>query len=163
MATEAQRARVWEEWLGAEIRANYFGDLAGSYFFRQRVATWLTLFFSSGAVVTWLAKLPQGYEWLVALLASLAAGASVYSVVTQNVKAAVESADLHYRWNKLATEYRDIWDDLDNADVQGLLAKLSEREAEVSKSGTAIPYSEKRMLKWFDMVVRARAGHALAQ
>ncbi len=163
MVVESQRERVWEEWLGAEIRAYYFGDLADSYFRQQRLATWLTLFFSSGAVVTSIAKVPEGFGWVAAALALFAAAVSLLSLVRQNVKAAVDSADLHYRWNKLATEYRNLWDGLETADVPARLAELSEREAEVSKSGTALPYSEKRMLHWQDLVERNRARHAFIQ
>ena len=50
MLTESQRTQVWEQWLAAEMRAIYFGDLCGSFHRRQRLATWSTLLLSSGAV-----------------------------------------------------------------------------------------------------------------
>ncbi len=166
MATESQRVRVWEGWLGAEIRADYYGDLAGTYLARQRVATWLTLLSSSGAVATLLTRVSQTHDWLPAVLALLAAGLSLYAVVAQNVKTAVDSQDLHHRWSKLAADYRGLWDALngadDTVDVSSGLAQLSEREAEASKSGTALPYSPRRLLKWQDLVTRTRATHVLA-
>lgn len=95
MVTEAQRVRAWENKLGAEMRADYFADLAGTFHFRQRLATWLTLFCSSGAVFTALAKLPPDIGWLAILMPLAAAATSFYSVVAQNQKSAVEASDLH--------------------------------------------------------------------
>src|SRR3989442_9049084 len=107
MLTDAQRTTVWEEWLSAEIRANYFGDLASTYYHRQRLINWLTLLFSSGAVAALLPKL--SIAWLPAVLAALAAATSLFSLVSQYVKNAVDCSDLHSRWNKIAAEYQDIW------------------------------------------------------
>lgn len=154
MLSESQRTRLWEDWLGAEIRANYFADLAGTYQRRQRVATWLALFFSSGAFFAAIAKLPQGMTWVSIAFPLVAAAASLYTVVTQTQKNAVDCSDLHFRWNKLATEFQDIWDDSEAPDVPLKLARLRERKAETSKSGTAFRYDEKRMLKWYDLVVK---------
>lgn len=159
MLTQEQRTRVWEEWLAAEMRAAYFGDLASTYYSRQRIATWVTLFFSSGAVVAFLTRVPPGSwwddisPWALAILPLVAAGASLYALVAQNIKAGLDSADLHLRWNKLANEYERIFQSQQVSDVEGLLAKLADTRAEVSKSGTAFPNDEKRMAKWFDLVV----------
>ena len=87
------RARVWEEWLSAEIRANYFGDLARVHHRRQRVSTWITLFTSSGAAATFLARLPEGYAWTPLSLAVVTAGLSLYSVVAQDHQRAADCAD----------------------------------------------------------------------
>jgi uncharacterized protein YndB with AHSA1/START domain len=43
MLSDLQRQRVWEAWLSAEIRANYFAELSGYYHRLQRALTWLTL------------------------------------------------------------------------------------------------------------------------
>ena len=160
MLTEPQRTMVWEEWLAAEIRANYFADLSGAYHRRQRVATFTTLVFSSGAFAALLARLSWVPEWVPAALALLAAAVSLYSLVAQNLKAAVDCSDLHFRWNKLAMEYQDLWNAGDVEDADRRLGQLNERRAEASKSGTAFPYSKRRMLRWYELVVEHRAPKA---
>jgi hypothetical protein len=52
MLSELQQRSVWENWLSAEIRANYFAESCLIYQRRQRVVTWLTLAASSGAFAT---------------------------------------------------------------------------------------------------------------
>jgi hypothetical protein len=49
MLSAAEQRNVWEGWLGAETRANYFADLSGRYLRLQRLITWATLLASSGA------------------------------------------------------------------------------------------------------------------
>ncbi|MGH9661894.1 MAG: hypothetical protein ACRD96_25320, partial [Bryobacteraceae bacterium] len=49
MLSDAQIKRLWENMLSAEIRANYFAELAERFSRRQRYATWGVLFLSSGA------------------------------------------------------------------------------------------------------------------
>lgn len=83
MVTEVQRKQVWEGMLGAEIRANYFADLSSRYARKQRMATWATLAFSSGAVTALIATWPV---YVPITLAAITAGISAYSVVMQNQK-----------------------------------------------------------------------------
>lgn len=157
MVTQEQRLRVWEDLLSAEMRANYFADLAGAYAHRQRLATWLILFFSCGAFVTSISKLPPQYGWIGIAMPLVAAAISLYSVVMQNQKNAVDSSDLHFRWNKLSTEYCNLWDAIQAdavTDLQAQLAKLDEKSAEMSKAANTLSYSERRMLKWYDLVVK---------
>jgi hypothetical protein len=58
-----------------------------------RVATFLTLVLSSGATTGFLGRIPIP-TWAPGLLAMLAAGVSLYSLVAQNLKAAFECSDL---------------------------------------------------------------------
>ncbi|MGH9657352.1 MAG: hypothetical protein ACRD96_02350, partial [Bryobacteraceae bacterium] len=90
------------------------------------------------------------------LLALGAAGLSLYSLVTQNQKLAVDSADLHGRWNKLAHDCERLWENLYRNDADEELRRLTERGAEISKAGALFPYEEKRMLKWEEHVVSHR-------
>lgn len=156
MLSEAQLKTAWEEWLSAEMRANYFADLCGTFTRRQRWATWATLVLSSGAAGAFFAK----FQWAVPVLAFLAAVVSLYSLVAQNPKSAAECADLHGRWNKLAMEYEALWQSWFVDDAASKLAQLNDRRADVSKSSTGYHYDEKRMLKWYDLVVRHRAPAA---
>ena len=163
MLTELQQKRVWEGMLSAEIRANYFADLSGRYHRRQLVSTWLTLFLSSGAFATFVFKdLPTGLTWVRPLLALLTAALSAYSLVAQNQKLAVDSVDLHARWNNLAREYENLWGETYGADAVERLQKLEERGVELSKSGASFRYDEKAMLKWQLHVEKHRTAHAYA-
>lgn len=149
MLTALQQKRVWEGMLAAEIRANYFGDLSGRYRLFQRLATGLTFFFSSGAFATFAVKDgPEALVWLRPLLTLLTAAVSAYSFVAQNQERTMNSVDLHSRWNKLAKEYETLWDDMYADDAFDQLQRLDDRATELSKSGAAFPYYEKKMLRW---------------
>ena len=163
MLSQLQQKNVWENRLSSEMRANYFADLANRYQFRQRALTWFTLLFSSGAafaiVTDWT---PEGFEWIKAALALLTAAASLLSLVEQNQKSATVCSDLHFRWNRLASEYESLWDDMYAADAELKLKALGEKEAELSRSSTASPYRERVMLKWQDHVERHHRVSATA-
>ena len=161
MLSEAQVKTVWEQWLAAEMRANYFADLCATLNSRHRLATWAVLLLSSGAAVGFIGKFPLP-AWIVPTLALLTAVVSLYSLVAQNPKAAAECSDLHSRWNRLGMEYEDLWMNWYADGAAGRLAKLNDRRAEVSKSGTPFRYDKKRMLKWYDNVVQHHTHAAAA-
>jgi hypothetical protein len=148
MLSEAQIKRAWEGMLGAEIRANYFADLSQRYSGNQRTATWGTLFLSSGAFLTFIRQIPGWLSFLPAALMLGAAGLSLYSVVAQNQKHSVDSADLHMRWNRLAHDFQLLWENVHAEDALQTLDQLCERAIELSKVGTAFPNNSKHMLKW---------------
>lgn len=156
MLSESERKSVWDNWLGAEIRANYFAEMCGIYHARQRAATWAVLVASSGAASTLLSSWAP--DWLPATLALIAAGISLYSLVAQNVKSAMECSDLHSRWNRLAISYEELWHATEAPDARQRLAALADKRADASKSGTAFPYDEKRMTRWYDLVVSHHAA-----
>lgn len=157
--SEPQANMVWEEWLAAEVRANYFADLCATFHRRQNVAIWATLVLSSGAALTLISNIDWLPAAIVPVLAFMAAGVSLYSLVAQNPKSASDCADLHSRWNKLAMEYRDLWQNWYAEDATAKLARMNERAAEISKSGTAYRYEPKRMAKWEDLVVQHHTHH----
>lgn len=154
MLSEAQIKRLWEGMLAAEIRANYFAELSEVYSRTQRNATWGTLFLSSGASATFLIRdLPNELSFLRPVLTLGAAALSLYSVVRQNQKHSVDSADLHMRWNKLAHDYQKLWENVYQEDALEILDKLDDRAVELSKAGTVFPNEPDRMLKWEEHVV----------
>jgi hypothetical protein len=155
MLTALQQREVWEGMLGAEIRSNYFADLSGRYARKQRIATWATLAFSSGAVAALIATWP---DYVRITLAAITAGISAYSVVMQNQKLAVDSSDLHARWSRLANDYRRLWDDMYAEDALSVLDGLLQREEELSKAGTAFPNRRRVMEKWEAHVVAHHTG-----
>ena len=160
MLSEAQQKRVWEGMLSSEIRSNYFAELSGQYLLKQRAATWLTLLFSSGAVVSIVADLSEDLKWIRVVLALFAAGLSAYSVVMQNQKFAVDASDLHARWNKLAKDYEALWENVYAEDAEERLRALDERATDLSKSGSGFRYSQRRMLRWQEHVERHRLAHS---
>lgn len=163
MLSQLQQKNVWENWLSSEMRANYFADMANRYQSRQRALTWFTLLFSSGAALAIVTEwAPQGFEWIQAVLALLTAAASFLSLVEQNQKRAMECSDLHFRWNRLASEYEALWDDMYADDAELKLKLLTEKIAELSRSGTAFPYKERVMLKWQEYVQRHHGVSATA-
>jgi len=161
MLSESQQRRVWEGMLGGEIRACYFADLSGRLNSRQRWAIWAVLIFSSGATAAVLASLPPDWLWLRFVLPLLAAAVSLYSVVMQNQKFAVDASDLHARWNRLAKDYEAIWENIYADDAIDRLKELDERATELSKVGAAsFRYNKRAMLKWENHVVEHRLAHA---
>jgi hypothetical protein len=160
MLSEAQQKWVWEGMLGSEIRANYFADLSGRLYVRQRFATWVTLVLSLGAVVSVVAALPSSYSWIRIALTVATAGITTYSVVMQNQKFAVDASDLHARWNRLAKEFESLWENVYANDALARLSLMEERKTELSKAGAAFNYDERRMLKWETHVIAHRLPHA---
>ena len=152
-----QQQRVWENLLAAEIRANYFAELASNYRWHQRVANFATLIFSSGAVAAFLIENPD-LRWLRPVLAVITAAISAYTVIAQNHDRATAAMDLHVRWNKLSKQYAELWENMyaDTAVTQ--LRKLEETADELSKNGISFPNNEKDMLKWQQHVVQHHTG-----
>jgi hypothetical protein len=151
MLSELQRKDVWEGWIGGEISANYFADRCSYFQTEQKLLTLMTLLFSSGAAVTFITDwLPL---WVKPVLMLLTAAISLYLLLQQSQKRVTECADLHFRWNRLAGEYKALWDDMYSPDALERLRSLEEKEAELSQSSIAIPNNERAMLKWQDYVI----------
>lgn len=155
MLSKAQTELAWEEWLSAEMRAHYYADMCATLHRRQRWATWATLILSSSAAVMLLSRL-EVPAWAIALVALLTAAVSLYSLVAQNPKTAAECADLQLRWNRIAMEWRDVWMNWFGDDASARLSRLLERAAEASKAGATHTVDEKRMLKWYNLVIQNR-------
>jgi hypothetical protein len=85
-------------------------------------------------------------------LALVAAGISFVMLLQQNQKRVTECSDLQFRWHKLGNEFKALWDDMYSQDASERLMTLEEKEAELSKSSTAIPNNPRTMLKWQDHV-----------
>jgi hypothetical protein len=154
MLSELEQREVWDAWLSAEIRADYFADLALAFDRRQAMTTWVALLASSGAIVTSVTQLFPEAKWAPAVLA---AAASFYSLTAQNHKKATDCRDLHLRWNNLAAGYRALWDDVYAEDAAQQLAGLRARRADASRASSSLPYQPKRMLRWQRLVEEQHA------
>lgn len=152
-----QRKSVWEGWLSAEIRAHYFAELCHDFQWVQRVVTWGILAASSGALASLVAGLPDGWHWLRPALALATAGLSLWSLVANYSKNSSDCSDLHLRWNRLAIDYQALWEDMYTVKAPERLSELLQRDAELSKSSTALPNREPLMRKWQARVVNHHA------
>ena len=88
MLSDAQIKRLWEEWIAAETRAYWYAELSTKYQQRQRIITILSLVLSSGAAVLFFTRIG-----LAPYIAILAAIVSAVSLVEQNYRLGVDSAD----------------------------------------------------------------------
>lgn len=160
MLTEHQQRDVWERWLASEMRANYYGDLAERLSSLQTKLSWTTLLFSSGAAAAILgdARLPANLWFLKSVLALLAAGVSLASLIMQNPKRSIDCSDLQFRWNRLASEYEALWNDAYDDSSSATLAILTEKSAELSRSSgrAGVRYQKRLMEKWENYVLRHR-------
>jgi len=78
MLSEFQQKQLWEEWLGAETRANYCADLCTHFRRLDDGANWAVLLLSSGAAVSFVTKLPDVGK---AIIVAIVAGTSLYSIL----------------------------------------------------------------------------------
>ncbi len=146
MLSDFEQDLVWQGMLGAEIRAAYFAALVQRYQNLQKFLVVGSLLLSSGATLTLLISVvPPNLNWIKPLLTVLAAALSLWSLVVKNERNAINSADLHMWWSILAIGYQELWANIYVEGIQEKLAALRNKEAEVSKSSTALP-SRKRLL-----------------
>jgi hypothetical protein len=158
MLSELQQRRVWEDWLTAEMRANYFADISYRYQASQRWLNIYILILTSGAFATLITDwVPPRLIWLKSLLALMAAILSFVSLIQRNEESAVRCSDLHFLWNRLAGEYEALWNDMYCEDAATRFSMLGEKNAELSKTGLAIRYRERLMSKW---QARVESHHA---
>ncbi len=146
------QSRVWEGLIGAQTRAQYFGNLVQILRKRQRWLTTGSLILSSGAAIALLTASFPNYGWAKGLLALASAILSAISLVSSNEKNAIEAADLSYRWNTLAASYERLWSNMYEEDAPSVLETLQEEEAKVSKSSTALPNDVRLMAEAQDNV-----------
>ncbi len=152
--SDSQQQVLWDSWLSAETRADYFAELGLRFQKQQRLLVLSSLVLSSGATITLFSTvLPAQWNWVRPVLTILAALASFWSLLAKNERNAIDCADLHFRWNKLAMEYEDLWGSMYDDDASAKLKQLREREAEISKSGTSLPANRKMLAKSQDAVM----------
>ena len=154
MLSDFQQKTVWDGWLSAEIRAAYFAELSGRYQRAQKYLVAGSLVLSSGATLALVSSaIPASYAWVKPVLTLMAAILSAWSLVAKNERGSIDCADLHFRWNTLAMDYEALWADVHSDDAAGQLAQLRRREAELSKSSTAMPDKVGLMLKCQENIV----------
>jgi len=154
MLTDHQLNRLWDELIAAQTRSYYFGELVHKYQRRQNQITFLSLVFSSGAAVVFLLQL--GNAWAAPAAAFVSAALSIYSLVAQNQKRSIESADLHTRWAEITTECVHLWESWFDENAIERLGQIEKHAAEASKSSTQFPANKRAMARWMEL---AEAHH----
>jgi hypothetical protein len=149
MLTESQANRVWERMVEAEVRSLYFADLANRYTRRKQILTGLSFFLSSGAAATIVAKTPT---WVPLLLAVIVALATAYSMAVSLDRYIGGMTKLHYGWNHLAVDYERLWNHWRDDDAERIFEELVKQGMEMSEQATEMPYHEKLIDKWREIV-----------
>ena|SRR5437660_4112244 len=155
MLSDFQINDLWEQWISAETRSLYFAEMGRRYNLLHSFLMWATLLLASGATATLISDwVSPKYAWIRPLLTSLAAALSLASVVMQNPKKFADCSDLHYKWNKLAVEYKALWDKTYSPEAEATLSRLNDKGTELSRAGTWIANKRKMMLRWENHVLR---------
>ncbi len=140
MLSEFQQGALWESWLSAQIRSDYFAALTNRYQHWQKMLVCGSLVLSSGATIALLTTvIPNNLSWIKPALTVLAAALSAWSLVAKNERNAIDCADLHSRWNSLALDYEILWSNTHTKNALAKLESLRRREIEISKSSASMP------------------------
>jgi hypothetical protein len=158
MLSDFQQDELWRRWIGAEIRSDYFADMGTRYARLQSWLTWLSLFFSAGTVAAMLGTVATEFGWLKIVLGVIVTGISLFSIIMQNPKRYADCSDLHLRWNRLATEYQALWNDVYSDTAESVYTKLLDKEVELSRGSMIIPNRPRIMEKWERHVLDHRMG-----
>ena len=139
----------------------YFLELCGHYASVQRWITVATLVVSSGATVTLLGPdwLPKDLLWIRPVLAAAAAGLSAWSLAHSYHARGEQCRDLGDRWQRIATAYEHLWDDMYDDEAESTLRDLQTQEAEASKAGGSFATNQRRIRHCYDTVLKHRSVH----
>ncbi len=152
MLSESQIQNVWESQIGAEVRALYFAELAGTYTLQKQWITGLSFFLSSGAAITLFTTLPTSIPIACSVLVALL---TAYSIA-RNLDSAIRTmAKLHYSWSQVASDYESLWNTTYAEDAGLNYDRLVSRERDLSElASTDAPNNQKRLGYWMDQVLR---------
>jgi hypothetical protein len=156
--TENETALVWKKMYEAEVRSLYFGDMAVRHVRVKQLMNGLVLFLSSGAAVTVATSLPKSVPILMSLLV---AGITAYAIATNLDKRIDAISKLHDEWNQLNSDYEHLWHHWHEKGAEQLLEELLRRGRDASQAATEIPFNEKTMDKW-EQVVSSRLKQVAA-
>lgn len=154
MLTERQRTTVWNGWFSAEVRSLYFVELCGDYAATQRWITVATLAVSSGATVTLLGPdwLPPSLLWIRPTLAAAAASLSALSLAHNYHVRGEQCRDVGARWQRLATSFEHLWDDMYEDDAEARLRALQAEDDETCKAGSSFRTNRRRIMRCYRKV-----------
>jgi hypothetical protein len=143
----------------AEIRGYYCGDLASRFTRKKQLITGASLFLSSGAAASILAKTDP---LIPLILAALTAFLSAYSTATSLDRHVLTLSKLSGQWLQLRLEYENLWHHWYEDGAREEKLSLFRKDREASELGTTeVPYNEKLLSKWFDRVTMLRGVAAV--
>jgi hypothetical protein len=157
MLNDTQKRKVWDNMLAAETRSYYFGDLASRYAKKKQWITGATLFFSSGAAATIVAKMPAVVP--VILSVAVAVGSAYAIAVNLDGKMAT-MAQLHTEWSRIEKEYERLWNHTFAADAEDEFDRILQLEEKPSELATTDAPNDPKLLDFWQQRVFAIRGLA---
>jgi hypothetical protein len=150
MLNDFQIGEVWDEMLASESRSLYFADLASRYTVQKQWITGASFFLASGAAATVVGKAP---EWLPATLAVVVALVTAYSIAV-NLDGKIKTmCSLHSMWDRIATDYTDLWSNVHSDEAQDRLRRIVEMSRTASEMAVSeAPNDQKLLAMWQDRV-----------
>jgi hypothetical protein len=150
MQNEFQINETWDEMLASESRSLYFADLASRYTVQKQWITGASFFLASGAAATVIGKAP---EWLPAILSVAVALVTAYSIAV-NLDGKIKTmCSLHSMWDRIATDYADLWSNVHSDEAESKLRKIVEMERAASEMAVSeAPNDQKLLAMWQDRV-----------
>ncbi len=110
----------------------------------------ISVFLSSGAVVTVLAKSPS---WIPVALSIVTAVINAYSSAFGLDSRMRSMAKLYAQNSQIANDYEHLWNNVYAEDAGAILDALVHRDTEISETATTeAPNDQKRMGRWQDYV-----------
>lgn len=131
----------------AEARALYFGALSSRYNMERRWINGIQLFLASGAAVTIAASAPS---WIPVIMSAITAGLTAYSIATELNRKVGIAIKLHCEWNRIASDYRNLWDHWTADDADQIYQRIRDRDLDASELGLELKYDEDLSNKWSD-------------
>lgn len=105
-----KRSRLWADWFDAEFSSLYYARLVRFYDHIDTTIRFVVTLASSAAFVTLVTnKAPTIAPWAALVAAVLSTVSLIYGFGKKSDRA----ADLHARFAKLADEYEQLWDQLE--------------------------------------------------
>jgi hypothetical protein len=147
MLSPEERQRTWEGRYLAEMRANYYANLAITCRRRHAFVAWTALLLASGAVLGVIEHQPA---WVAPVLSLVSAALTLYAHVAQHEKSGAECAEMANRQNRLAMDYERLWGSTYEENASIGLVGLEERRAQLSRDAIRLPIDLRRLSKWQD-------------
>lgn len=156
MATNAERAAVWDSMLEAEYQKQYWYAKAASYVEADRWCQIALAFLSSAAFLTALGdlKLIDWWKWFSFVTAMLATALPFLNLTRRSVN----MTDVGAKWHALEIEYSSMWRKIDNGTYsEQKFKELQSQEVEIAKTTSELPTDDKKLqAKCYQQVFTSR-------
>ncbi len=152
MLNESQIEQVWRGMLAAETRALYFADLTRKSTIKKQWLMGASFFLASGAAAELLAK---GPAWIATASTGLVAVISAYTIAVNPDKNIATLTKLSTGWDRIADEYKILWDHTYADDAEDRLLTIMKLERECSELAIAgVKYDPKLLGYWQNRILQ---------